>query len=180
VKPYRTHYFFFDEMRTGTRTELKRRWTPCGHRPVCRIKLGYEYTYIYAALAPASGHLIALLLPDMTGNSFQRFLQFFEAQVKKLRPRGKVLLVLDQAPAHHCRSLKSGKVVLHYLSVASPELNCVERFFEEIRKPLSNRIFKNIEEVERFLCRALKKYYQSPKLIVQLCLYPYMLYAKPK
>jgi transposase len=167
-------------MRTGTRTELKRRWTPQTHRPVCRIKLGYEFTYIYAALAPVRGNLIALLLPDMTGESFQRFLQFFEAQVKKLCPRGKVLLVLDQAAAHHSGSLQSSKVVLHYLPVASPELNSVERFFQEIRKPLSNRIFKNIGEVEIFLCRVLKKYYKSPKFIVQLCLYPYMHYAKPK
>ena len=167
-------------MRTGTRTELKRRWTPCGHRPVCRIKLGYEYTYIYAALAPASGHLIALLLPDMTGESFQVFLQYFETQVKKLFRRGKVLLVLDQASAHQCGGKQTSKIVLHYLPVASPELNCVERFFEEIRKPLSNRIFDNIDEVEKFLCRVLKKYYKTPKLIVQLCLYPYMLYAKPK
>lgn len=167
-------------MRTGTRTELKRRWTPVGHRPVCRIKLGYEYTYIYAALAPASGHLIALLLPEMTGQSFHLFLQFFEAEVKKLFRRGKVLLVLEQAFAHHCGGTQNSKVVLHYLPVASPELNCVERFFEEIRKPLSNRIFKNIGEVEKFLCRVLNKYYKSPKRIVQLCLYPSMLYAKPK
>jgi transposase len=167
-------------MRTGTRTELKRRWTPVGHRPVCRLKLGYEYTYIYAALGPASGHLIALLLPDMTGQSFQLFLRFFEAQVKKLYPRGKVLVVLDQASAHQTGVTQNSKVVLEYLPVASPELNCVERFFEEIRKPLSNRIFKNIGEVETFLCHVLKKYYKSPKLIVQLCLYPYMQYAKPK
>lgn len=147
---------------------------------MCRIKLGYEFTYIYAALAPVRGHLIALLLPDMTAESFQRFLEFFEAQVKKLYPRGKVLVVLDQASAHHCSVTQSNKVVLHYLPVASPELNSVERFFEEIRKPLSHRIFKNIREVDIFLCQVLKKYYKSPKLIVQLCLYPYMLYAKPK
>lgn len=146
---------------------------------MCRIKLGYQYTYLYAALAPTSGHLIALLLPDMTGVSFRLFLQFFEAEMKKLYPRGKVLLVLDQASAHRCSGTQNSKVVLQYLPVASPELNCVERFFEEIRKPLSNRIFKNIGEVEKFLCQVLKKYYQSPKLIVQLCHYPYMLYAKP-
>jgi hypothetical protein len=39
---------------------------------------GYEFTYIYAALAPAYGHLIVLLLADMTGASFQLFLRFFE------------------------------------------------------------------------------------------------------
>jgi transposase len=180
VKPYRSHYFFFDEMRTGTRTELKRRWTPQRHRPLCKVKLGYEFTYIYAALAPASGQLIALLLPDMTGDSFQLFFEFFETQVKKLYRRGKVLLLLDQASAHQHRTAKSSRVVLHYLPVASPELNCVERLFEEIRKPLSNRIFQDIDEVEKFLCRTLKKYYNSPKLIVQPCAYPYMLYDKPK
>ena len=167
-------------MRTGTRTELKRRWTPVGHRPLCKVKLGYEFTYIYAALAPVSGELIALLLPDMTGDSFQLFLQFFETQVKKLYSQGKILLILDQASAHQYRTPKNSRVVLHYLPVASPELNCVERFFAEIRKPLSNRIFKDIAEVEKFLCRTLKKYYNTPRLIVKLCLYPYMLYAKPK
>ena len=167
-------------MRTGTRTELKRRWTPVGHRPLCKVKLGYEFTYIYAALAPVSGELIALLLPDMTGDSFQLFLQFFETQVKKLYSQGKILLILDQASAHQYRTPKNSRVVLHYLPVASPELNCVERFFAEIRKPLSNRVFKDIAEVEKFLCRTLKKYYNTPRLIVKLCLYPYMLYAKPK
>jgi transposase len=167
-------------MHTGTRTELKRRWTAVGHRPVCSVKLGYEFSSLYAALAPVSGGLIALLLPDRTGVSFKLFFHFFASQVQKLSPQAKVLLILDQASAHRCRTAKTSRVVLHYLPVASPELNCVERFLEEIRKPLSNRIFQNIGEVEEFLCRTLKKYYQTPKLIVQLCHYPYMLYLKPK
>jgi len=168
-------------MRTGTRTEIKRRWTPCGHRPVCRIKLGYEFTYLYAALAPESGQLIALLLPDMTGSSFEIFFHFFEAKMQQLYGKRKVLLILDQASAHHCSLQPNSKtVVLHYLPTASPELNCAERFFEEIRKPLSNHIFENINKVENFLCYALKKFYQTPKLIIQLCRYPYMSqYDKP-
>ena len=72
-----------------------------------------------------SGQLIALLLPDMTGASFQLFFQFFETQVKKLYRRGKVLLILDQASAHQYRRAKTSKVVLHYLPVASPELKVV-------------------------------------------------------
>lgn len=167
-------------MRTGTRTELKRRWTPQGHRPLCRIKLGQEFSYLYTALAPLSGELIALLLPDMTGTGFKRFFRFFESGVQKLYPRRKVLLILAQASAHRYRAAKNSGVVLCQLPVASPELNSGERFLEEIRKPLSNRIFQNINEVDRFLCRLLKKYYESPTLIIQLCHYPYMLYAKPK
>lgn len=166
-------------MRTGTRTELKRRWTPNGHRPVCRVKLGYEFTYLYAALAPVSGRLIALLLPDMTAGSFEVFFRFFEQQTQLLYGKKKTLLILDKASAHHSRLEQDSTVALHHLPTASPELNCVERFFEEIRKPLSNRVFHNISQVEKSLCRILRNYYQTPKLIVQLCHYTYMHYAKP-
>lgn len=167
-------------MRTGTRTELKRRWTPRGHRPVCSVKLGYEFSYLYAALAPVSGQLIALLLPDMTGDSFEVFFRFFEQQVQRVYGRRKTLLILDQASAHRHEVSTNSRVALQYLPVASPELNCVERFFEELRKPLSNRIFKDIAEVEHFVSKILKKYYHTPELITQLCLYPYMHYDKPE
>jgi DDE superfamily endonuclease len=135
---------------------------------------------LYAALAPKSGRLIALLLPDMTGNSFEIFFNYFEQQVDKLHRGRKTLLILDQASAHQHRGAKKSKVVIKHLPVAAPELNCVERFFEELRKPFSNHIFKNINEVERFVCRVLKRWYQHPNLIIKLCLYPYMLYDKLK
>jgi len=167
-------------MRTGTRTEVKRRWTPQGHRPVCRIKLGYDFTCLYAALAPLSGRLIALLLPDMTGKSFELFFHFFEQQVQNKYGHRKILLILDQASAHRYNAPRGSTVQLHYLPVASPELNCAERFFEELRKPLSNHIFQNIGQVERFVSKVLKKYYHNPKLIIQLCHFPYMQYDKLK
>ena len=69
--------FFEDEMRSGTRSECKRRWTPKGRRPKCRVKLGYEYCYVYAALNPYSGSLFSLLLPDMTKESFCAFTTHF-------------------------------------------------------------------------------------------------------
>lgn len=160
-------------MRTGTRTELKRRWTPTRHRPLCRVRLGYEYTYLYCALNPSKGHLVCLLLPDMTKASFRIFLGYFDQEVQRRYHHQKVLLVLDQASCHHCEGEAEG-VVLKHLPVASPELNCVERLFEELRKPLSNQVFGNIAEVERFLSNVLKQYYQNPKLLIQLCYFPYM------
>ena len=47
-----------------------------------------------------------------------------------------------------------------------PELNPVERFFEELRKELSNQIFKDIDEVEGFICKILKKYFDHPESLV--------------
>jgi hypothetical protein len=50
----------------------------------------------------------------------------------------------------------------------------VERFFEELRKPLSNKIFQTIEDVEDFLSTLLIKYWQHPETLIQLCHYPHL------
>src|SRR5437763_5599787 len=92
--------FFEDEMRSGTRSQCKRRWTPKGHRPKCRMKLGYQYCYLYAALNPYSGSLFSLILPDMTRDSFGVFTDHFSCYLDELygvqqEQRNKVLLIAD-------------------------------------------------------------------------------------
>ncbi len=79
---YKRRIYLQDEMRSGTRTECKKRWAAKGHRPVCKVKLGYEFTYLYVAVNPATGKLIALLLPDMTKASFALFVEHFKKQTK--------------------------------------------------------------------------------------------------
>ena len=43
-----------------------------------------------------------------------------------------------------------------FLPPYSPELNPVERFFEEIRKATANQIFKTIEDQEEVIATAVK------------------------
>lgn len=161
-------------MRAGTRTQTKRRWTPKGHRPVCKIKLGYEFCYLYTALAPATGSLISLILPDMSKDSFAIFADYFSEQARKLCGNKEVVLIADKAGSHQVEDCKRRGVALELLPRACPELNPVERFFEELRKELSDHIFESIDEVEDHLCKILKKYYKHPEQIIQLCYYPYM------
>ena len=49
--PYQERHYFYDEMRSGTRTVLKKRWSAMGHRPSGKQRIGYEYVYLYAAIA---------------------------------------------------------------------------------------------------------------------------------
>ena len=161
-------------MRSGTRSACKRRWTPKGHRPLCRLKLGYEFCYLYTALCPATGHLLALILPDMTKESFCVFAEYFAAQTKALYQDRPIALIADRASMHqHSLCAQRGFTLIH-LPTASPELNPVERLFEELRKPLSNHVFENLDEVENYISRILQKYFQHPQLIIQLCHYPYI------
>lgn len=161
-------------MRAGTRTESKRRWRPRGHRPVCKVKLGYDFTYLYAAIAPATGKLIALLLPDMTKASFAIFVEHFKQQTRVLHGRHNVVLIADKAGAHQKQVCEQRGIAFEPLPTACPELNPAERFFQELRKHLSNRIFDTIRKLENYLCKLLKKYFGHPEMLVQLCHYPYI------
>ena len=161
-------------MRAGTRTDCGKRWTPKGHRPVCRVKLGYEFTYLYAAIAPATGRLIALLLPDMTKGSFSFFVDYFKEQTKALHGTRKVVLIADKAGAHQKSVCEQKGIAFQPLPTACPELNPVERFFEEVRKELKDRVFDTMDELEEYLCQILEKYFDQPDILVQLCHYPYI------
>ena len=143
------------------------------------MKLGYEYCYVYAALNPYSGSLFCLLLPDMTKESFCTFTTQFshyldEHYGKESEQRKQVILIGDGAGAHQQKTCLQNGFAFQKLPPASPELNPVERFFEELRKNLANHIFQSINEVEDYLTAILQKYYQHPQLIIQLTQYPYI------
>ena len=128
---------------------------------------------ISAALCPATGHLLALILPDMTKASFCLFSAYFSQQVKQRYGATPVLLIADGASAHQKQvCLKSGIRLVH-LPTACPELNPVERFFEELRKEMSNSVHDTIEDAENQLSTILHKYFQNQHTIIQLCHYPY-------
>jgi len=139
------------------------------------MKLGYQYTYLYAALQPFEGQLISLVLPDMTKESFGVFMDYFHQQTTQLYGKDKkILLITDGAGAHQSDAVTGTNITLEKLPAACPELNPVERFFEELRKALSNQVFDTIEVVEDKLCEILQQYYQNPSAIVSLTNYPYL------
>lgn len=143
------------------------------------MKLGYAYCYLYAAINPYTGALFSLLLPDMTKESFSLFTRHFSRYLNQVygagsEERKKVLLIVDGAGAHQEKICAQHGFHLQKLPPASPELNPVERFFEELRKDLANHVFQTIAEVEDYLATILKKYYQNPTTISQLTQYPYI------
>lgn len=143
-------------MRYGTRTELGKRWTACGVRPTGEQIIGYEYGYLSVALNPATGELFALLLPDMTVESFQAFLDEF---VRFVGEQTVVRLITDGAAAHRSTRLKVGEeLTIEHLPPYSPELNPVERLFKELRQPLKNRVFESLEAVEEAVIKAIEPF----------------------
>jgi transposase len=161
-------------MRSGTRTQCKQRWSRTGQRPLCRMKVGYEFCYLYAALCPSTGHLVCLILPDMSKASFCLFCQFFSEQVQARWGTRKVLLICDGAGAHQKQVCLQQGITLEHLPPYCPELNPVERFFEELRQELSNQAYPTIEAAENHLSEILQPYFSDKEKTIQLTNYSYI------
>jgi transposase len=91
--------------------------------------------WLYAADEPKTGESFCLYLPRLDGECFEVFLKEFE----KSYPDEEIVLVLDGAPGHRSGQeveWPSGIEGLR-LPARSPELNPVERWYEELRARLS-------------------------------------------
>jgi len=159
-------------MRFGTRTELGRRWTACGVRPSGEQIIGYEYGYLSVALNPRTGELFALLLPDMTVESFQAFVDEFCRFVGK---KNFVRLITDGAAAHRSTRLKMDKkLTIEHLPPYSPELNPVERLFKELRRELKNWVFESLKAVEEAVIKAIEPFLKDGSRVKKLTFYGWL------
>lgn len=82
-----------------------------------------------------------MLLPALNQECFQLFGQQFEQQVT-----AKTLLVADRATAHQQKLLNGERFVLAKIPPDSPQLNLVERFFQELCRRIAFRVFDSIQQ----------------------------------
>lgn len=156
-------------MRYGTRSSHKGRWTPRGIRPECKVKLGYEWGYLYLAIQPSRGYWYGWFMPDMSKASLSLFLDHFSKQLTEPSK-----LILDGAASHRSNLALGRDLSFLFLPSYSPELNPVERCFGELRKSISNQVFDSLSEVEEVLRTKLLNYKKAPSSLVRLTNYSWL------
>lgn len=148
---------------------MGKRWTAKGVRPVGRMNIGYEYGYLYAAINPSSGRAFGLILPSMTVESMTVFVREFRLWLKETRvAEAKTVLILDGAGAHRSERVSYGAMSKEVLPPYSPELNPAERFFQELRRELKNKVYESYEQVEQAVEDLFKKYLANPEAVKKL------------
>ncbi len=75
-----------------------------------------------------------------------------------------VVLIADKAGAHQSSVCEQRGIAFEPLPTACPELNPVERFFEEVRKELSDQVFNTIGEGKITYVRLCSSTLTSPAL----------------
>jgi len=133
------------------------------------MNIGYEYGYLYAAVNPASGRAFGLILPSMELESMTIFVRQFRRWLKSQgEVEAETVLVLDGAGAHRSQRVSYGEVDKQLLPPYSPELNPVERFFQELRRELKNQVYESYEEVEKAVEEIFKRYLTKPEAVKKL------------
>ena len=143
-----------DETRYGLLPVTRRRITRRGIKPVAEINLRYESVYLYGGVEPLTGERFFLEFSHLTSDCFQYFLEKFSEVFSESRN----LLVLDKGRFHQVESLKIPEnVVLLFLPPYSPELNPIERLWQDIKANLFTQS-KTLEDMQAKVTEILENY----------------------
>lgn len=173
IKGKNTVLYFLDEMRYGLISNYRRSWSKKGKRAIVKNQMEFKSGYLYSAIAPLTGeteHLIGFSNIDSITT------EVFLEELKKKHPNEHLIIIWDRAPFHRKKSLAEIEgISIIELPAYSPQLNPVERFFEELRKITANRIFANLKEQTKLISQAIISFSEDSKAIKKLTAYPWII-----
>jgi len=160
--------WFQDEARFGQKGTLTRIWSERGKRATALRPMGYEWTYLFGSVCPASGMAHGLLLPYADLESMRVYLADFS---RSLPIDVHAVLVCDQAGWHTSGCLViPPNVTLLSLPAKSPELNPTELLWREMRqKHLGNRVFPDVDVMCDAVSTAWMNVIENPQRLKELC-----------
>jgi hypothetical protein len=166
----RIRLFFQDEARVGQKGRTCHRWWVKGLRPPGLCDQRFDWTYIFAAVEPATGAEFALVLPTVSTVTMSLFLA---ESSKTLAPDDHAVLVLDGAGWHGSAALvvPSNMPLPPY----SPQSNPVERIWLYLRERfLSLQVWPDQDAIIQACCDAWNALTADADRITSLCLYPWI------
>jgi len=137
--------FFMDEAGFGRISEPSYCWCPLGIRPVVPCHRIREYVYAYGAVEPITGEKFFIISPKCNTAWTNEFLRLLSEQFAN----DYLLVCTDCASWHKSKQLIiPDNIVLHYLPPYTPEMNCIEQVWKEVRKDdFKNILFNTLNDV---------------------------------
>ena len=116
-------------------------------------------------MEPSTGESFCLYMPCLNGECFEIFLH----EREKAYPDDEIVLVSDRAGSHTSGRIEwPERIESLLLPACSPELDPVERWFEELRVELSNEVFETEEAIAEALTEAMQPYWEEPERLARL------------
>jgi transposase len=160
--------FCQDESRVGLLPIQRRQITLTGVKPQGLVQYRFENFYVYGAVEPTTGASFFLELPQLNTVNFQIFLNEFAEHYQATLN----IILMDNGSCHTAKSLMIPEnIVCLFLPPYSPELNPIERLWQDVKAQLAWVVAAAIEELEDRVERILTHYAHAT--LRSLTAYPY-------
>jgi transposase len=170
VRPVRI--FCQDESRFGLLPIQRRRITLTGVKPLGLVQYRFENFYVYGAVEPTTGESFFLELPYLNATNFQIFLDEFAHHYQETLN----IVLMDNGSCHTAKSLVMPEnLACLFLPPYSPELNPIERLWQDVKAQLAWVLTAALDELEDHVGRVITQY--SKAALQTLTSYPYFVQA---
>ena len=166
---------FHDEASVKFSPTFTRMWSLKGHQPEIYTYGGRKRQHLVGAVDPIEGDLHVAFSDTLKAQQFQHYLEGLLARYSHSK---KLIIVLDNARAHHSKELEpflvanKDRVELVFLPPYSPDLNPMEWFWKFLRKMIThNTFFGTFKEFQRALIKFIVKHKTSSPEIKTRCSY---------
>jgi transposase len=164
--------FCQDESRCGLLPVQRRRITLSGVKPVGLVQYCFENFYVYGAVEPTTGESFFLELPQLNAINFQIFLNEFAQHYQETLN----IVLMDNGSCHKASSLViPDNIVCVFLPPYSPELNPIERLWQDLKERLAWVLVVQIDELAQQVATILMHYAKA--MMQSLTSYPYFVQA---
>jgi putative transposase len=150
----------------------RRRITLTGVKPLGPVQFRFENFYLYGAVEPSTGENFFLELPQLNTANFQIFLNEFGHQYQDSLN----IVLMDNGRCHTAKSLViPANLVCLFLPPYSPELNPIERLWQDVKAQLAWVLPTRIEALESQVETIIRHY--TTAAMQSLTSYPYFVQA---
>nr|WP_231847043.1 IS630 family transposase [Salinibacter ruber] len=164
--------FCQDESRLGLMPITRRRVTLSGVKPIQQQRPAYQSYYLYGAVEPKTGKRFLRERESLDSDGFQDFLDRFADRFSESLN----VLVLDNGRFHKAKSLTiPDNIRLIFLPPYSPELNPVERLWQDLKDHLAFHLYENLSALRQRVRERLETY--TDEAVASLTGYEYLLNA---
>ena len=147
---------------------VARTYAPRGVTPVLRAPLTHDHLSAISGVTPAGRLLTHVQAEAFRGPAVVAFLRQLLRQV-----RGKLLVIWDGAPIHHCQPVKdflaaggARRLQLERLPSYAPELNPDEGVWNHLKRvELKNRCCQDLDELRWELGLAIRRLRRKPHVL---------------
>ena len=126
-----------------------------GVKPVCPFIQDFKNTYLFGAFSPITGSSLLLDMPYCNTECFEVFLE----ELSKQQPNEYKILFLDNGAFHKAKRLIiPNNIALCFIPPYSPELNPAERIWAFLKRKITNKAFKTLDELQNFMDKIIQKH----------------------